>query len=408
MSTTQGSIEEPPPVIPTLSEEEMTAARRVREDEGLEGYKRGGYHPVYIGDTYNRGRYIIVNKVGWGHFSTVWRAYDSTDHKYVALKIVKSAPQYTEAAQDEIRIMERVTSSDPDNTSCCLHLLNHFIHFGPNGTHICMVFELLGSNLLDLIKLHGFQGIPMPAVKFITGQILRALHFLHKKCGVIHTDIKPENILLYGTVTKDQYLPANNPEAAGPHPLETTEGKDSKQVVGEHKMSFEQLYKIKIADFGNANWVSLHFTDDIQTRQYRSPEVIIGSSWNWTVDLWSVACMVFELLTGDFLFEPKNGTGFEKEDDHLAQMIELLGPIPNPLIVTGKYSDKYFTRQGLLRHIRQEDLRPWPLKPLLIEKYHFSESSAESTADFLSGMLAYLPERRKEARAMLSHSWLTL
>jgi len=404
MAATQ-EAEQPPPKIPTLSDEEMIAARRVAEDEGTEGYRRGGYHPVYIGDTYNHGRYIVVNKVGWGHFSTVWRAWDTQDHRYVALKIVKSAPQYTEAAQDEIRIMERVTGCDPSNNSCCLHLLNHFVHLGPNGTHTCMVFELLGSNLLDLIKLHGYQGIPMPAVKYITSQILRGLDYLHKTCGVIHTDIKPENILLYATITDDQFLPANNPEAAGPRKKE--EESRSENPVAQ-KMKFEDLYKVKIADFGNANWVKLHFTDDIQTRQYRSPEVIIGSSWNCTVDVWSVACMVFELLTGDFLFEPKCGTGFEKEDDHLAQMIELLGPIPDVLIVLGKFSDRYFTRHGELRHIRKEDLRPWSLKPLLIAKYHFSEDSAESTADFLSGMLAYLPERRKEARAMLSHSWLQI
>ena len=58
--------------------------------------------------------------------------------------------------------------------------------------------------------------------------------------------------------------------------------------------------------------------------------------------------------------------GFQKEDDHLAQMIELLGPIPVELIFTGKFTDKYFTRQGVLRHIRQEELRPWSLKPLLM------------------------------------------
>ena len=114
----------------------MKAARRVEEDEGADGYRRGGYHPVYIGDTYNHGRYVIVNKVGWGHFSTVWRAYDTHDHRYVALKIVKSAPQYTEAAQDEIRIMQRVTGLDPENKSCCLHLLNNFVHLGPNGTRL--------------------------------------------------------------------------------------------------------------------------------------------------------------------------------------------------------------------------------------------------------------------------------
>ena len=375
----------------------MALARRVREDEGMEGYRRGGYHPVYIGDTFNHGRYVVVSKVGWGHFSTVWRAYDTQQRRYVALKIVKSAPQYTDAAQDEIRIMERVSACDPTNTSCCLHLLNHFVHLGPNGTRLhactphctvpvlltpllspttdtCMVFELLGSNLLDLIKLHGYRGIPAPAVKYITRQILQALDFLHKKCGVIHTDIKPENILLCGTITDDLYDPAKNPAAAGPvkeaeAPAATAAAAAAAAagaVEGAAGKSFEELYKVKIADFGNANWVKLHFTDDIQTRQYRSPEVIIGSNWNWTVDLWSVACMVFELLTGDFLFEPKAGTGFQKEDDHLAQMIELLGPIPVELIFTGKFTDKYFTRQGVLRHIRQEELRPWSLKPLLM------------------------------------------
>lgn len=122
----------------------MALARRVREDEGMEGYRRGGYHPVYIGDTFNHGRYVVVSKVGWGHFSTVWRAYDTQQRRYVALKIVKSAPQYTDAAQDEIRIMERVSACDPTNTSCCLHLLNHFVHLGPNGTrlHTCTPIAL--------------------------------------------------------------------------------------------------------------------------------------------------------------------------------------------------------------------------------------------------------------------------
>ena len=71
---------------------------------------------------------------------------------------------------------------------------------------------------------------------------------------------------------------------------------------------------MKIADFGNANWVNKRFTNDIQTRQYRAPEVILGNKWDTSVDMWSLACMVFELLTGDFLFEPRTGDTYSKED----------------------------------------------------------------------------------------------
>ncbi|KDD71236.1 hypothetical protein H632_c5487p0, partial [Helicosporidium sp. ATCC 50920] len=84
----------------------------------------------------------------------------------------------------------------------------------------------------------------------------------------------------------------------------------------------------KIVDFGNACWTNRHFTDDIQTRQYRAPEVILGSGYDVSADMWSLACMIFELVTGDFLFEPKAGRDFSRDEDHLAQMIELLDRIP--------------------------------------------------------------------------------
>jgi len=82
-------------------------------------------------------------------------------------------------------------------------------------------------------------------------------------------------------------------------------------------------FTLKIADLGNACWVWHHFATEIQTRQYRSPEVIIGSYYNETADIWSCACMIFEMLTGDFLFEPRKGPNFGKNDDHIAQIQEL-------------------------------------------------------------------------------------
>ena len=87
--------------------------------------------------------------------------------------------------------------------------------------------------------------------------------------------------------------------------------------------------RVKIADLGNACWDHHHYTDDIQTRQYRSLEVIIGAGYGPAADIWSAACMAFELATGDFLFEPHAGASYSKDEDHIAHMMELLGDIPH-------------------------------------------------------------------------------
>lgn len=104
------------------------------EDEGSEFYRPGGYHPVHINETYN-GRYMVVRKLGWGHYSTVWKVVDTKNPaKLYALKVVKSAKNYTRAAIDEIKILSVITNKDPLNTMCCTHLIDSFTHDGPNGT----------------------------------------------------------------------------------------------------------------------------------------------------------------------------------------------------------------------------------------------------------------------------------
>ena len=82
----------------------------------------------------------------------------------------------------------------------------------------------------------------------------------------------------------------------------------------------DETLRLKICDLGNGCWTHHHFSTEIQTRQYRSPEVIIGAKYNTSADIWSFACMIFEMLTGDFLFEPRKGKTFDKDDDHLAQV----------------------------------------------------------------------------------------
>ncbi|XP_042491102.1 SRSF protein kinase 2-like isoform X2 [Macadamia integrifolia] len=461
------------------------------EDEGTEDYRRGGYHAVRIGDTFKGGRYVVQSKLGWGHFSTVWLAWDTNNSRYVALKVQKSAQHYTEAAMDEITILKQIAEGDPDDNKCVVKLLDHFKHSGPNGQHVCMVFEYLGDNLLTLIKYTDYRGMPLHLVKEICYHILVGLDYLHRQLSIIHTDLKPENILLLsmidpgkdpiksgaplilpaskdksifesgagkdiknsnGDLTKSQKKKIRRkakraaqgcvgkevakdsepePKTAGADAttsnakvnadhsedqLDTSANKDNSSNGNPltHKRgsrSTRQMLlaavdlKCKLVDFGNACWTYKQFTSDIQTRQYRCPEVLLGSKYSTPADLWSFACICFELATGDVLFDPHSGDNFDRDEDHLALMMELLGMMPRKIALGGRYSRDFFNRYGDLRHIRR--LRFWPLNKVLVEKYEFTEQDANDMADFLVPILDFVPEKRPTAAQCLLHPWIS-
>lgn len=165
---------------------------------------------------------------------------------------------------------------------------------------------------------------------------------------------------------------------------------------------------IKIADLGNATPSTRHFTEDIQTRQYRSPEAIIGrSDWTHTVDIWSVACVVFELLTAEYLFDPQSQANlFSKDDDHMALVMELMGDMDMELKMGGRYSRELFDSKGNLRHIRS--LKPWPLEKVMAEKYMWNEDAAAAFCSFVLPMLELDGRKRKHARDLVDHEWLNV
>ena len=428
-------------------EEEEALASDDEEQEDVEDYCRGGYHPVKIGDVFEN-KYKVLRKLGWGHFSTVWLCWNSVDKRFVALKVVKSAVHYTETALDEIKLLKSVTNSDPNDPlgEKVVKLLDDFRVTGVNGTHVCMVFEVLGNNLLKLIIRSNYEGIPYENVRSITRQVLQGLHYLHTKCNIIHTDIKPENILMtvdeghvrrlacevtqwqrmgvkmplsfISTAPKEfQAPPVTAPVPVGANLSKTAKKRMKKKAKKQQQKLDEQLLEwqtlsakssvsngihetsslsgshknlsvdgllpspnnshslqrmsscpendlmaqekkpdpsrevcnleVKIADLGNACWIDRHFTEDIQTRQYRCLEVIIGAGYGPPADIWSTACMAFELATGDYLFEPHSSAEYSRDEDHLAHVIELLGDIPRNIAFSGRYSKEFFNKKGM-------------------------------------------------------------
>ena len=159
-----------------------------------------------------------------------------------------------------------------------------------------------------------------------------------------------------------------------------------------------------IVDLGNACWTHRHFSEDIQTRQYRAPEVLVGSKYDTSADIWSLGCMTFELLTGDLLFDPRAGEDYDRDEDHLAMFQELLGKMPKRLALDGKYSQNFFDKRGNLKHIKQ--LKFWPVQEVLVEKYNFRREDAQAIADFMTPLLDFDPKTRATALEALNSEWL--
>jgi len=368
----------PPRAAAPAASSQMMAEDEEDENEPEEDYVVGGYHPVSVGDVYDE-RYKVLHKLGWGVYSTVWCCWDAQHEREVALKIQKAAPEYTNAAVNEINILQHIqrAAADLQRESDVVLLLEHFYVAGPHGNHVCMVFELLGETLLHAIQERGV--LQVDEVRGIAACLLKCLAFVHDDVGVIHTDIKPENVLL-------------EPARAG--------------------AAYRD--RVKLVDLGTAFYVDRQSARDIQTREYRCPEGILGIlPFTPAADLWSVGCLVFELLTGETLFDPQSpraGEAFSKDESHLAQAVELLGAIPPHVARRGTRNARaWFAGDGA--QLCNIAIAP-PLQGVdalarvLEENFGFAKDEARDISAFLKRLLEYEPAKRATAKEALELPWL--
>eukprot|EP00047_Mylnosiga_fluctuans_P002550 m.224960 g.224960 ORF g.224960 m.224960 type:complete len:492 (+) comp11181_c0_seq1:397-1872(+) len=240
-------------------------------------------------------RYEIKVLLGKGSFGQVVEAIDRHDFSRVAIKIIKNKSAFRAQARIEIKLLEEMNHLDRDDSHHIVKLMSHFEH----RNHLCLVFELLSFNLYDLIRNTHFRGVSLNLMRKFAQQICQALVFLSSpRAGVIHCDLKPENILL------------KNPKRTG----------------------------LKIIDFGSSCKIGKTMYPYIQSRFYRSPEVLLGLPYDQAIDMWSFGCIMYELHTGDPIF---NGSS---EQDQMFKITEVCGMPPDHMLNNGKKTANYFSR----------------------------------------------------------------
>ncbi|KAE8321394.1 kinase-like domain-containing protein [Aspergillus sergii] len=319
-------------------------------------YTAGGFHRVSLGDTFDRGKYTVLRKLGYGQYSTVWLAKDSKRQRYVTLKLLRADCYGGPHDIFERAILTKITDlsgrSKHKGSHYILPLLDQFKHTGPNGDHVCFVFDVLGHHLDFQCAKYEDGRLPVSAVKVIARQLLLGLDFLHRECGVIHTDLKPTNILLElenpdRVISRylEEVPPRINTQRNAEVPL--------REVITTPLISEMDAPHIRMIDFGVASWRDNHLSEQIQSPALRAPEVTIGAPWDTGVDIWSLGCLIMELVQGivPFSGEASERGTWTAEDDRLARTIEILGPFPLEFLKKGSRTLDLFDEKGDLLRI---------------------------------------------------------
>jgi len=411
---------------------------------------------IDLGGIILKNNYILISRIGYGAFATVWLAYGIYKKKFYAIK-VQGVDDY-DAGLDEIDILLKVSKAHCEYFN---KMIEHFTFDTDDGTHVCMIFELLAGSIYDLIKKGRYSdGLDSKIVKKIIRQVLIAMDCLNQKLNILHTDIKPENILLVGTSVRvqniiDQFNKFNYNKLFKKHRKKLTKkirnknkvnkfasANAIKEIMNQMEMGnelennnryksssdeymtesesdeedknyfpikekyFVDNIKIRLSDFGSCYEISDSMNNKIQTRYYMAPEIILNHQFNETCDIWSVGCMVYELLTGEILFDPDKKKRFNRDRHHLHDIQTTLGLIPQNIINNSKKRNHFFRKNGLIKGTNRIDYKPLSL--ILINKLGKRVDSEELALilDFLYMTLEIDPNRRPKAKYLINHNWL--
>ncbi|XP_062835765.1 homeodomain-interacting protein kinase 1 isoform X4 [Anolis carolinensis] len=239
--------------------------------------------------------YEVLEFLGRGTFGQVAKCWKRSTKEIVAIKILKNHPSYARQGQIEVSILSRLSSENADEYNF-VRSYECFQH----KNHTCLVFEMLEQNLYDFLKQNKFSPLPLKYIRPILQQVATALMKL-KSLGLIHADLKPENIMLVDPV--------------------------------------RQPYRVKVIDFGSASHVSKAVCSTyLQSRYYRAPEIILGLPFCEAIDMWSLGCVIAELFLGWPLYPGAS------EYDQIRYISQTQGLPAEYLLSAGTKTSRFFNR----------------------------------------------------------------
>nr|XP_006118854.1 homeodomain-interacting protein kinase 1 isoform X3 [Pelodiscus sinensis] len=239
--------------------------------------------------------YEVLEFLGRGTFGQVAKCWKRSTKEIVAIKILKNHPSYARQGQIEVSILSRLSSENADEYNF-VRSYECFQH----KNHTCLVFEMLEQNLYDFLKQNKFSPLPLKYIRPILQQVATALMKL-KSLGLIHADLKPENIMLVDPI--------------------------------------RQPYRVKVIDFGSASHVSKAVCSTyLQSRYYRAPEIILGLPFCEAIDMWSLGCVIAELFLGWPLYPGAS------EYDQIRYISQTQGLPAEYLLSAGTKTSRFFNR----------------------------------------------------------------